>query len=208
MIEAWYIRHGESEANAGLATEDPQAIPLTQAGREQAYKASLAFEHAPTLIVTSRYTRAMQSAQFTIDRFPQVPVETWDVHEFTYLSTAILGKTTMKERRPIVQAYWDRCDPTYIHGEGAESFEDLICRAKKLDEQIRAVDNRFIVIFGHGFVMKMILWANLLGSFETITMGNFHAFQKSFEIPNCAIFKAEYHPGKTLFSGLITDHLR
>src|SRR6185369_5668027 len=108
-----------------LATENPQTVLLTEIGREQAHKTSLVFDRPPTLIVKSKYTRAIQSAQFTIDRFPTVPVETWDVHEFSYLSPAVLGKTTMKERWPIVQAYWDRCDPAYIHGEGAESFEDL-----------------------------------------------------------------------------------
>ena len=208
MVEVWHIRHGESEANAGLATENPPDVALTKLGHDQAYKTSLAFKQPPTLIVTSKYKRAMQTAQYTMDRFPNVPVETWDVHEFTYLSYAVIGKTTMQERRPIVQAYWERSDPAYIHGEDAESFEGFIHRIKKTEEQILAKEDQFIAIFSHGFVMKAILWAHLLGSFEAITMDNFHTFQKSFDMPNCAIFQAEYRSEATLFSGLSTVHLK
>lgn len=209
MINVWFIRHGESASNAGLATEATQTVQLTEKGHTQARKAALAFEQAPTLIVTSRYMRAIQTAQYTIDRFPNVPVETWDVHEFTYLSFAAIGKTTLEERRPIVQDYWDRADPAYVHGEDAESFDHFVQRVKKLEEQICAIDNRSIAVFGHGFVMKMNLWANILGASASITMSNFRAFQKSFDIPNGGIVKAEYHPGKQhLFSGVITDHLK
>ena len=208
MIEVWYIRHGESEANAGLATENPPEVALTEIGHDQAYKASFAFERSPTLIVTSKYTRAMQTAQYTINRFPSVPVETWDVHEFTYLSYAVIGKTTMQERWPVVQAYWERNDPGYIHGEGAESFEGFTCRIRKLEEKIVAKDGQFIAIFCHGFVMKMILWAHLLGSFDAVTMSNFLRFYRSFDIANGAIFRGEYRPNATLFSGLMTNHLK
>jgi hypothetical protein len=39
-------------------------------------------------------------------------------------------------------------------------------------------------------------------------MREFHAFQQAFDIPNGAIIKAEYYPGKkALFSDVITDHL-
>jgi broad specificity phosphatase PhoE len=207
MVEVWYIRHGESESNVGYVTDSQDAIPLTATGRAQAHKTSFAFDRAPTLIVTSRYARAAQTAQYTIDRFPNVPVETWEVHEFTYLPPALPHSKVYWE---LAEAYWERCDPAYIHGEGAESFEDLISRVKKLEEHINTMNDQFIVIFSHGYVMNMILWANLTGSWDTIVpaMSNFYAFDKSSEIPNCAIVKAEYHPEKTLFSGLITNHLR
>jgi broad specificity phosphatase PhoE len=207
MVEVWYIRHGESQSNVGYVTDSQDAIQLTETGRAQAHKTSFAFNKAPTLIVTSRYARAAQTAQYTIDRFPNVPVETWDVHEFTYLPPALPHSKLYWE---LAEAYWDRSDPAYIHGEGAESFQDFIGRVKTLEERINVMDDQFIVIFSHGYVINMILWANQLGSWGTIatTMSDFYAFEKSFEIPNCAIVKAEYHADKTLFSGLLTKHLR
>src|SRR4051812_35130890 len=159
MIEVWYIRHGESESNVGFVTESQHVIPLTKAGHAQAHKTSFAFDKAPTLIVTSKYARASQTAQYTIDRFPHVPVETWDVHEFTYLPPALPHSKIYWE---LAEAYWDRCDSAYLHGEGAESFEDFVSRVEKLEHRIKAMDNQFIAIFSHGYVMNTILWANLL----------------------------------------------
>lgn len=210
MPEVWYIRHGESAANAGLSTQNPGEIPLTAPGQEQARKTSLAFERAPDLIVVSKYMRAIHTAQYTQKCFPDVPVETWDTHEFTYLSPLALGNTTMSERWPIAQAYWERCDPAYIHGEGAESFEQFMARVQAMQDKIRAQKADFIAVFGHGFVMKAMLWANLIGAFDVTreSMHNFYTFQRSFELPNCAILKAEYRSTGACISGIITDHLR
>ncbi len=209
MIEVWYIRHGESEANAGQATETPEAIGLTKLGKEQADKVSIAFEKVPNLIITSKYKRAIQTAQPTAQRFRDIAVETWPVHEFTYLSPAKLGNTTQQERKPLSQAYWEKCDPAFIHGEGAESFERFISRVKNLQEQIINTDNKFVAVFCHGFVIKTLLWANLLGTFKTSSeyMRNFYSFHNSFDFPNCGIIKAEYQFAKKLYSGIITDHL-
>ena len=209
MIEVWYIRHGESEANAGQATETPESIGLTELGKEQAGKVSIAFEQAPNLIVTSKYKRAVQTAQPTVQRFPAIAIETWPVHEFTYLSPVKLGNTTQQERKPLSQAYWEKCDPTFIHGEGAESFESFISRVKNLQERMTYIDYAFAAVFCHGFVIKALLWANLLGTFKTSPeyMKNFYSFHKSFDFPNCGIIKAEYQFAKKLYSGIITDHL-
>jgi broad specificity phosphatase PhoE len=209
MTEVWYIRHGESEANAGLATETPGKTALTALGHQQARKAATAFSKAPDLIVTSKYTRAIQTAQYTIERFPTVPVETWESHEFTYLSPVLLGSTTMKERWPIAHAYWERLDPDYIHGEGAESFAEFIGRIKTMQDEILRRNGKFIAVFGHGFMMKGMLWAHLLDSHDVTVeyMQRFYAFNRTFDVPNCAVIQAEYQADAALFSGLITKHL-
>ena len=209
MTEVWFIRHGESEANAGLATDNPEAIELTSLGKKQANKVSEAFEKKPDLIVASKYKRAMQTAQPTLKKFQNTPFEIWDVHEFTYLSPAKLQSTTQSERRPLSQSYWEKSDPSYVHGEGAESFEGFINRVKKAHERITNVSDGFVAIFCHGFVIKTFLWSNLLGTFKTSSeyMKNFYSFHKAFDFPNCGIIKAEYHANKNLYSGIITSHL-
>lgn len=209
MIEVWFIRHGESEANAGLATDNPEAIELTNLGKEQAYKVCDAFEKKPDLIVTSKYMRAKQTAQPTQQKFQSTPFEIWNVHEFTYLSPAKLQSTTQLERRPLSLSYWEKSDPSYIHGEGAESFDNFINRIKNTHERIKNIDNGFITIFCHGFVIKAFLWSNLLGTFKTSSeyMKNFYSFHKAFDFCNCGIIKAEYHADKNLYSGIIANHL-
>lgn len=205
--EVWFIRHGQSEANAGLATHNPNEIALTPTGHEQARRVSAAFERAPDLIVTSKYRRAIETANETVARFPSVPVETWDMHEFSYLG--LLGPTTMQDRMPLVRAYWDRFNPNYIDGEGAESFANFIERVKAMQDKVRQMDGKFIAIFGHGFVMKALLWANMIGSFEVTDeyMRRFYAYNRTFEVANGAIVKAEYRPESVLLSGLLTNHL-
>jgi broad specificity phosphatase PhoE len=209
MTEVWFIRHSESAANAGLATANPAEIPLTDRGHEQARKVSEAFDRAPDLIVTSRYRRAIETAHYTMARFPSAPVESWDTHEFNYLS--LMGPSTYAERIPVSRAYWDKFDPTFVHGEGAESFVQFVERVRIMHENIqrRKDQFQFIAIFGHGFLMKVTLWAQLIGSFEVTSeyMQRFHAYNKTFEIENGTIIKAEYKTDTVLLSGLLTNHL-
>lgn len=208
MTEVWYIRHGESESNAGLATTGTAQVALTELGHEQARKASAAFSKAPDLIVTSKYTRAIQTAQYTMERFPHVPVETWETHEFSYLTR--LGTSTIAERWPRARAYWERNDPAYVDGVDAESFENFIGRVQTMQAEIQKRSGLgFIAIFGHGFLMKALFWTHLIGSYDVSTeyMQRYYAFNRTFEVRNGAIIKAEYRSDRTLLSGLLTDHL-
>jgi 2,3-bisphosphoglycerate-dependent phosphoglycerate mutase len=83
MFEIWLIRHGESIANAGAATQNHETIPLSRRRQEQAPKISLLFPCQPDLIITSLFTRTMQTAGPTLKRFPWARHEVWEVQEFT-----------------------------------------------------------------------------------------------------------------------------
>src|ERR1043165_5780158 len=90
--EVWFIRHGESVANAGGRTTEAGIYPLTELGFRQAEQlaAALAAEpKAPELIVHSSYVRARQTSEPTQRQFPSVPVEEWPVHEVQYLDPAL-----------------------------------------------------------------------------------------------------------------------
>lgn len=210
MTTIWLIRHGESEANAGLPTEHPETIPLTALGHKQAQRTSQAFAHAPGLIVTSKYLRARQTAQHTQQRFPDVPVETWDIHEFTYLSPAALGTSTIAERKPLSSAYWEKCNPSAVEGADTESFAGFIERIQTLQKRLLHQDQDFVAIFCHGFVIKALLWSHLLGSFNPTPdyMRGFHLFHRSFDLFNCAIIEMKLDGEKVMVSGLLSNHLR
>jgi broad specificity phosphatase PhoE len=52
-----------------------------------------------------------------------------------------------------VSDYWDRCDPHWIDGEGAESFVDFVGR---IDDTIGRLQERVgetIMVFCHGYVI-------------------------------------------------------
>src|SRR5437667_5839167 len=92
----WFIRHGESESNAGLPTHDPVFIDLTFTGHQQARKIANACKEVPSRVIVSHYQRTQQTALPTLEKFTMEP-EVWDVHEFTYLSKLHGQMTTRQE---------------------------------------------------------------------------------------------------------------
>ena len=122
-------------------TSDPAAIALTPKGIAQAEYVAAAFDRPPSLIVTSPYLRTSQTALPTIARFSQARLEEWPVHEYTYLSLANRHNTTPQQRRPLIDAFWERCDPQYSDGEGAESFVALIARAADTLDRMKRLED-------------------------------------------------------------------
>lgn len=166
MKEIWFIRHAESEANAGLTSSDPGAIPLTEKGRQQAIRVSKIIPETPSLIVVSPYIRTQQTAQPTLKRFPEVENQKWNIQEFTFLSPVVCQNTTASQRRLWVGEYWKRNDPLYRHGEGAESFADLLFRVQDAFRRLEKIENGYVLIFSHGQFIKTLILALLIKSFE------------------------------------------
>jgi len=161
------------------------------------------------LIVTSKYRRAIQTSEYTQRRFPTAPVETWDIHEFTYLSPTGLIGTTMEERRPLVQAYWEKYDPQFVHGSGAESFAEFFHRVERLYLRLKDAQSDYVAVFCHGYVIKALFWSHMLGTFNVSpeTMRGFHLFHRSFDLFNCAILEMQIGNSQTWMSGFSTRHL-
>ncbi len=210
MKEVWFIRHAESEANAGLPGGDPALIPLTEKGYQQAAKVSTIIPRIPSLIVFSPYIRTQQTARLTMQLFPQVKCEEWNIQEFTYLSPALCQNTTSSQRRPLVEEYWKRNDPLYVHGEGAESFAEFQCRVYETYQRIRKIDRGLVLIFGHGLFMRLFLLSLLLKSFESTPelMQRFALFNEVYKIPNCAMFKMRFYGQEPFISGILSNHLQ
>jgi broad specificity phosphatase PhoE len=210
MQEIWLIRHGESESNAGLPTSDTSKIVLTQRGHAQAERVAAAFARPPSLIVASPYLRAAQSAQPTIARFPQARVEEWQVHEYTYLSLVSRHNTTLHGRQPLIDAYWDRCDPQYVDGDGAESFAALVARARLALERIMQLDDDFAAIFTHGLFIRTLLWVQLADPLEidAAIMRRYRSFISGFSVPNASILKLYVNGEReVVFSRFALAHL-
>jgi 2,3-bisphosphoglycerate-dependent phosphoglycerate mutase len=209
MATVWLIRHGESEANAGLPTFDTANIKITEQGHYQAKQVALSFTQQPSLIVTSPYIRTKETAQPTCDRFPSTPQAEWQVQEFTYLSYERRNNTTLQERRPMSDAYWGKCNPFYLDGEGAESFASTMKRTQDLQDKIKHLDDNFVTIFTHGLFMRIFLWSLLNNSVEisSESMSQVKAFLDSVQIANGAILKLQVQNRDIWFTGAITAHL-
>ena len=91
-----------------------------------------------------------------IERFPEAAVEEWPIHEFTYLDTQVCANTTSDERRDRVEAYWNRLDPDYVDGYGAESFSAMLARVRDTVARVEAREAAKTIVFCHGQIMRAL----------------------------------------------------
>lgn len=185
------IRHGESEANAGLPSDSPAGIPLTPKGHEQATALAARFSGAPDLIVVSPFLRTQQTAAPLMARFPDVPVEEWPVHEFTYLNPELYRGTTESQRGQFAHEYWQRCDPHWQDGGDAESFACLVARIDDLEHRFGASRTKHVVIFTHGYFIKALLLRreHAASPVDAEFMAAFRDGRKNDPLPNGAIIE-------------------
>jgi len=210
MPNIWLIRHGESESNAGLRTGSTMRIALTLRGQAQAQAIAAAFSRAPDLIVASSYRRAVDTAQPLRYRFPAVPYEEWPIHECVTLADFRRNDTTPEQRRPLIAAYWERCDPHYVDGAGAESFVQLIERAAAFLNRLQQLDRMFVAIVGHGLFTRTALWVHLAAPtiLDAQQMRAYRSFLSGFRIPNASIIKVYCNSQcELLFGAPSVEHL-
>jgi broad specificity phosphatase PhoE len=181
------LRHAESAANAGLSTSNHRDIPLTSAGRLAADAAAREYEGpSPELIVVSPFRRAQETSFPFRKRFACALVEEWQVQEFTYLSPARFGVTSVEERRPFAEAYWCTATPETNDGPGAESFRDFVTRIQAAMEKLQSVEQKSILVVSHEMVIKAAMW--IVGGDPDLRSANapqrFREFSETFSIPN------------------------
>ncbi len=184
------IRHGESAANAGQASDDPASIPLTELGLSQADYLASTLSFVPDRIIVSSYRRAKQTAAPVISRFPGVSADEWPIHEFTYLCPERCRGTTGTERLGWVKAYWDAADPDYVDGPEAESFSAFLVRVRWAVVELAALGQQGaeqVVLFGHGQFIQAMRWVmqepGILASQEF--MKAFRRLDRESPVGNC-----------------------
>lgn len=186
-----FIRHGESESNADLATEHPKTINLTPKGIQQARDRAAAWIDVPDIFVTSKYVRTRQTAAPFMDKFPAVPVEEWDIHEFTFLDPQKYKGTTFTERQPHSKAYWEKADPFHKDSAFAESFAEFMQRCLNTLARMQQSPHARVVAFCHGFFIKGLMLA-IDGHFtqtNSTTMQTFQELHKTVRVDNCDVVR-------------------
>ncbi len=194
MLTVYFIRHGESESNAGLRTEHPSTIRLTDKGLQQARLLCQVFENAPDLIVTSPYLRTRQTAEPLIARFPETPQAEWPVQEFTYLDPSHWNGTTYQERQPVARTYWERGDPFYRDNGLAESFVDLMERVEQTRRLILAQKSGTLAVFSHGLFTRSFWWRMAFPAAVINAEGlkRYTYFIRGITIPNCSLVRFRF----------------
>jgi 2,3-bisphosphoglycerate-dependent phosphoglycerate mutase len=187
------IRHAESESNVGMATSDPASIAITEFGRLQAIDFAEKIIQKPDLIIVTPYLRAAQTAIPTIKRFLVTKVETWPLHEFTYLSPTMCRNTTIDTRAPLILKYWEKCDPYYVHGTGSESYEQFSIRVINCVNQFRNLKNKSVYVFTHGQVIRFLKQYHEEGILPLpFSMKLFRDSMLNFPIPNLSVHEFDF----------------
>lgn len=202
-----FVRHAESQSNAGLVTAANGDIELTEKGRSQARELAESFDAAPDLIVVSRDLRARQTVEPVIAKFPNSATVEMPVHEFTYLSPQ--RHVTEIERKHLADDYWTKSDPLYIDGDAAESFASLANRARNFMHDARDLNGDTIFVFTHQQFLSMTLWEILKPgrNIDAEFMSGYKRFYDLADIPNAAKVTVLFD-GEVFYSGKIdSSHL-
>jgi broad specificity phosphatase PhoE len=182
----WVYRHAQSLANAGGRTADPAGIPLTELGLAEAEKLAGSIVEAPGRIISSPYRRALDTARSLRAMFPEALYEVWPVQEFTYLNPASCVDTSWIERKPRIDVFWAKVDPAYVDGGGAESFLNLLQRARTFLDDLLEVREELIIVFTHGqFMLATKLIAEAPDMDPRTAMAIFHDREMRRPFANC-----------------------
>lgn len=153
---------------------------------------------SPDLIIASPFERAIDTALPTAHRYPDVPFEIWTVEEFTYLSPGRFAGTTQADRRPMVDAYWNTGDKSLIDGPGAESFVELLERARAMLDQLAQSEANQVVVFSHGQFIRSVAWfiQHGIGAGAPDLMRRFRELDLAEPLVNCAGYEIVLRSGR------------
>ncbi len=63
----------------------------------------------------------------------------------------------------MVHEYWNRGDPDYVDGDGAESFARLLRRVWDMLDRLKEHPDAFVAVFTHGVFIRAVWLAALSG---------------------------------------------
>ncbi|CAD6872398.1 histidine phosphatase family protein [Methylomonas fluvii] len=191
MKTIFFVRHGQSTANAGGITMAHDAIPLSELGRLQARSLADALELQPSAIYVSEYVRTHETAQPFCKKASIQPNIHPLLNEFSSIDPALIKGMNGEQRRPIADAYWQSGDPTKRMGEQADTFHEFEQRVADFISELDTLPDKTL-IFGHCIWFGMLTW-KLLGfnGRGSQCMKAFRRFQLGLPMPNCAVYRLE-----------------
>jgi Fructose-2,6-bisphosphatase len=192
----YFIRHGESTANAGGLSVESKKVALTTRGERQAQLLAENFDQTPAGVLVSEFKRAQQTAAPYCAKWDQTPIPEALLNEFETLSFELIDGLYGDQRSPLVKAYWEEAAPDKLTGPLAESFLDFAGRVKAFRIDVLPALPHQCVCFGHGMWFGMMLWQLMGFSYETpLAMKAFRRFQIGMPLPNAMVYELYGHDG-------------
>jgi alpha-ribazole phosphatase len=153
----FFVRHGESEANAMHRFSGRTDSPLTDRGRAQAETVAAALDHVPfERIVATPLSRSLDTA-LVIGRRRKMPVDVVD--DLIEIDVGERTGATFDEIRGLP----DWKDDGFVAWPGGETLEQVLERALRAVRRLaRETRDGTVLVIGHGGVTR-ILVSHFLG---------------------------------------------
>lgn len=198
-----FVRHGQSEANAGGVTIGHAEVSLTEDGHAQAQRLadSAVLPDEPPRVLSSPFVRAMETAEPYLQRTGR-PLELAPaLREFDMFGP---GRNPANGYQ-LVKDFWVIADPDLqLGGDGSESFREFYDRVASFQTEIAPTLPHGTVCFGHGFWIAMLAWQRLgFTDIDSDSMVRFKKFQAGLPVPNASAFGlVEAAPGAWFFRAM------
>ena len=163
MKKIYFVRHGESEGNAGPFRQGPDT-PLTEEGQKQAEIVARRLEEVPIdIVISSTYTRARQTAK-AINDILLKPIEYSDLIVERKRPSAIINKhkddkEVIEIERLVIENFHS---PEWKHSD-EENFWDVKKRALETIAFLESRPEENILVVTHGLFMKTLFACVMFG---------------------------------------------
>jgi len=179
----YFVRHGQSMANAGAFAMADREIPLS------------AWPLRPAQLYCSQMLRARQTAEYFADAHGLAAQEIAELDEFSYLALATVEGKAPGDVAVLAREYWQRGDPAHRDDDVADSFDDFAARVEAFLTRLHDFDDGSVFV-GHGIWIGLLAW-RLQGRAANgpADMRAFRAFQTAMHVPNAGVYSLEIAGG-------------
>ena len=191
MKTLYLIRHAQSAANAGGTSLLDREIPLSAEGARQAAELACRLP-ANRHVFVSEMRRTHETATPHCARHGVRPELLPCLNEFSYLPFAAVQGLDAAARKPLAEAYWQRADPHFCAGSGADTFAEFDGRVSDFLHRAWTALPHGSLLFGHGIWMALLAWRLAGNRAESgADMAAFRAFQSSLHVANASVWRLD-----------------
>lgn len=190
MKTVYFVRHGQSEANAAPVFQGPNS-PLSGKGIHQAEAiANRVSKISFDAFISSPLARAKQTAEAIVLRTGRQP-EYSDLFIERVKPSQLNGKEYTDTTADTLWESWNES----LYTEGlrvldGENYDDLVVRADKALDFLRAKEEQTLLVVTHGYFLRMLVARVLLA--ESLTGSLFRHFQALASTENTSMTVFQY----------------
>ncbi len=192
MKTLYFVRHGESESNAGNPVYQGEGSRLTEKGREQGKEIAKRCKNLRIEgFIVSTALRAKETAQIIAEEVGKEP-EIEELFTERKVPRELIGKSRADEKARAMELAWiDSFFQEGVRVGSGENFSDLKSRALSALKYLEERPEESILVVTHGFFLHMMVGLVLLG--ESMTAQEFKKLGQSLWTDNTGLTVTEYH---------------